>query len=246
MDRDLVIGLDNSTSATKAIAWTREGLPVAEHRVPIGIASPAPDWYEQDSEDWWNSACVALQGVLERVSPDRVAALSISNQRETFVPLAPDGQPVRPAIVWLDQRCREDVGWLSARVGANRIHEISGKPVDTAPVAYRLAWMLRHEPENYRRTARFTDVHGYLAWRLTGRFRTSWASADPLGLFDMRAKRWSEDILAAVELRSERLPEAVAPGTILGHAGEGAAGATSLRPGTPVAGTGTRKRAAAW
>lgn len=246
MDRDLVIGLDSSTSATKAIAWTREGLPAAEHRTPIGIASPAANWYEQDSEDWWNSACAALRGLLERVSPDRIAALGISNQRETFVALGDDGLPVRPAIVWLDQRCREDVGWLSARVGAHRIHEISGKPVDTAPVAYRLAWMLRHEPENYRRTARFTDVHGYLAWRLTGRFRTSWASADPLGLFDMRAKRWSEEILAAVELGSERLPEAVAPGTILGHVDDGAAAATSLRPGTPVAAGGGDGQAAGW
>jgi sugar (pentulose or hexulose) kinase len=133
--------------------------------------------------------------LLQRVAPGRIAAIGISTQRETFVPLAADGSPVRPAIVWLDQRCRDEVSWLSAQVGSGRIHEISGKPADLAPVAYRMAWMLRQEPEAYGRTAMFADVHAYLAWRLTGHFRTSWASADPLGLFDMRDKDWSGEIL---------------------------------------------------
>ena len=66
MDKDLVIGLDSSTSATKAIAWTRDGLAVAEGRSPIPLARPAANWYEQNPEDWWGSACIALRGLLER------------------------------------------------------------------------------------------------------------------------------------------------------------------------------------
>jgi sugar (pentulose or hexulose) kinase len=127
-----------------------------------------------------------LRDLLQQVSPGRIAAIGISAQRETFVPLAADGSPLRPAIIWMDRRCGDEVSWLSALVGRRRIHEISGKPVDLAPVAYRMAWMARQGSEAYRRTAIFTDVHGYLTWRLTGHFRTSWASADPLGLFDMR------------------------------------------------------------
>jgi xylulokinase len=234
MDKDLVIGLDSSTSATKAIAWTREGLPIAEGRSPIPLASPAANWYEQNPEDWWGSACAALRSLFERVAPGRIAAIGISNQRETFAPLAADGSPVRPAIVWLDQRCRDEVNWLSAQVGSGRIHEISGKPVDMAPVAYRMAWMLHREPEAYRRAAMFTDVHGYLAWRLTGHFRTSWASADPLGLFDMRAKAWSGEILKALEVHPTQLPVAMAPGTVIGSVNESAAALTTLPAGTPV------------
>jgi xylulokinase len=234
MDRDLVIGLDSSTSATKAIAWTREGHAVAEGRSPIPLASPAADWYEQNPDDWWNSGCAALRDLLGRVSPARIAALAISAQRETFVPLAADGSAVRPAIVWLDQRCRDEVGWLSGLVGERRIHEISGKPVDMAPVAYRMAWMLRNEPEQYQRTAMFADVHAYLTWRLTGSFQTSWASADPLGLFDMREKAWSAEILQALHLDAGQLPLAAAPGTVLGCVDENAAALTSLPAGTPV------------
>jgi xylulokinase len=234
MDRDLVIGLDSSTSATKAIAWTLQGLPLAEGRSPIPLTSPAADWYEQNPDDWWNSACAALRDLLERVSPARIAAIGISNQRETFVPLAADGRPVRPAIIWMDRRCHDEVTWLSEQVGSRRIHEISGKPVDLAPVAYRMAWMLRNEPDAYHRTAMFADVHGYLAWRLTGHFRTSWASADPLGLFDMRNKVWSTEILTTLQVKPEQLPLAVAPGTVVGHVNENAAALTALPAGTPV------------
>jgi xylulokinase len=234
MDKDLAIGLDSSTSATKAIAWTREGVSVAEGRSPIPLASPAPDWYEQNPDDWWHSAGAALRELLQRVSPKRIAAIGISAQRETFVPLAADGSPVRPAIIWMDRRCGGEVGWLSAQVGPDRIHEISGKPVDLAPVAYRMAWMLRHEPEAYRRTAMFTDVHGYLVWQLTGHFRTSMASADPLGLFDMRSKAWSGEILQALQVRPEQLPVTVAPGSVAGYVNERAAALTSLPAGTPV------------
>jgi sugar (pentulose or hexulose) kinase len=233
-DKDIVIGLDSSTTATKAIAWKPDGTIVGQGRSPIPLLSPAHNWYEQNPEDWWRSACDALRELLKQVDPASVAAISIANQRETFVPLAEDGQPVRPAIIWLDQRCKDEVAWLTARVGSDRIHQITGKPPDLAPVAYRIAWMLRHEEELFRRTAMFVDVHGYLAWRLTGCFRTSWASADPLGLFDMERRNWSPEVLEALDLSTERLPEAVRPGTVIGVVSESAADITSLIRDTPV------------
>ncbi len=232
--KDAVIGLDSSTTATKAIAWGQDGSILGAGRSSIPLASPGNNRYEQSPEDWWSAAVRALRELLRRVEPDRVAALAISNQRETFVPLGRDGKPVRPAIVWLDQRCGDEVPWLTGRVGGDRIHRITGKPPDMAPVAYRIAWMLRWEPELFRSATMFADVHSYLAWRLTGAFRTSWASADPLGLFDMREKQWSPVVLGALELRPERLPEPVSPGTVIGSVSEPAAAETGLAPGTPV------------
>ena len=232
--KDIVIGLDSSTTATKAIAWKPDGAVAGHGRSPVSLFSPACNWYEQDPEDWWRSACGALRELLQQVDPNAVAGISISNQRETFAPLAQDGRSVRPAIVWLDQRCEEEVAWLTDRVGSERLHRITGKPPDIAPVAYRIAWMLRHERELFRRTAMFTDVHAYLVWRLTGFFRTSWASADPLGLFDMERRTWSPEVLGALDLSPEQLPVAVRPGTVIGVVNESAANATGLRPGTPV------------
>ena len=234
MDKDLVIGLDASTSAAKAIAWTRDGVPLAGGRSAIPMSRPSANEYEQDPEDWWRSACAALRELLGQVDPARIAALAISHQRETFVPLAADGSAVRPAIIWLDQRARPYVDWLGSRVGERRIHEISGKPVDVAPVAYRLAWMLHREPEAYARAAAFADVQAYLALRFTGSLRTSWASADPLGLFDMRTRAWSPEILSALQLEASRLPECEPPGAVIGHVHRAASRATGLVEGTPL------------
>lgn len=234
IDKDLVIGIDSSTTATKAVAWKRDGTVAGIGRGPIPLASPANNRYEQDPEDWWRSTCEALGGLFQAVAPERIAAVGISNQRETFVPLGPQGVPVRPAIVWLDQRCDKEVAWLTGKIGGDRLHRITGKPPDMAPVAYRIAWMLRWENELFRATSMFADVHAYLVWRLTGEFRTSWASADPLGLFDMEGKVWSTEVMDALELRSEQLPKLAAPASILGEVSRSAAAATGLAPGTLV------------
>ncbi len=176
-NKDIVIGIDSSTTATKAISWTRDGLVAGVGRCPIPLDNPAHNHYEQNPENWWSSAKAALRQLLSQVSPERIAALAISNQRETFVPLDANGQPVRQAIVWLDQRCKDEVAWLCGKVGADNLHRISGKPPDVAPVAYRIAWMLRSEQRLFKSAKIFADVHSYLAWRLTGSFQTSWASA---------------------------------------------------------------------
>jgi xylulokinase len=233
-EKDIVVGLDSSTTATKAIAFSADGAVAGIGRSPIPLSSPAHNRYEQNPEDWWLSACAALRELSRQVDPGAIAALAISNQRETFVPLDGDGQPVRPAIVWLDQRCENEIAWLTERVGAENMHRITGKPPDLAPVAYRIAWMLRNEPELFGRTAMFADVHGYLAWRLTGMFQTSWASADPLGLFDMQRHEWSPQVLEALELKPQQLPQAVRPGTVIGAVSEQAAASTGLIRGTPV------------
>lgn len=232
--KDIVIGIDSSTTATKAIAWTRDGSVAGIGRSPIPLSSPGSNMYEQNPADWWLAASASLRELTAQVPPDRVAALAISNQRETFAPLDSKGEPVRPAIVWLDQRCGAEVPWLTGRVGAQRIHQISGKPPDMAPVAYRIAWMLRNEPELFRSTAMFADVHCYLAWRLTGCFKTSWASADPLGVLDMQAKKWSPEVLRALELCPEQLPQLAAPCTVLGQVSAEAAAQTGLAAGTLV------------
>lgn len=233
-ERPIVVGLDSSTTATKAIAWTLDGAVAGQGRSAIPLFSPAHNRYEQNADDWWRSACEALRQLCSQVKADDIAAIAIANQRETFVPLGADGEPVRRAIVWLDQRCEEEVEWLSGRVGGRMMHQITGKPPDVAPVAYRIAWMLRHEKARFRRTAMFADVHSYLAWRLTGQFQTSWASADPLGLFDMERREWSPEVLEALDLDPGRLPQAVRPGMVIGVVSERAAEATGLSRNTLV------------
>jgi len=94
--------------------------------------------------------------------------------------------------------------------------------------------MLHEEPDAYERSAVFTDVHGYLAWRLTGVRVTSWASADPLGLLDMQKRDWAPEILETLRLERARLPSLAPPGQMIGTVSESASQATGLATGTPL------------
>ena len=231
---DAVIGIDSSTQSTKAIAWSREGEALAEGRAPIPMEMPEPGHVEQRPEEWWESARIALRAVADQIDPARVAGLAISNQRETVAFFDAEGKSVRPAMVWLDERARGEVQAFSRRVGAERLHRITGKPVDMTPVAYRLSWMRRHAPEDLRRSALITDVHGSLAARLTGTATASWTSADPFGVFDIVAKEWSLPILHDLGLRPEQFAALARPGGRIGELTEAASRATGLRPGTPL------------
>lgn len=228
---DLVVGVDSSTTATKAVAFDAGGRPVASARHPHPTRRPQPGHAEQDPEDWWRGLCGCLDEIARGVGGQRIAAVALTHQRETFALLDARGQPVRPGILWLDERARPQVAALSARLGAARLHAITGKPPDPTPALYALAWLAEHEPAALRDTAQVVDVHAFLVGRLTGRAVTSTASADPLGLFDMAARDWSDALLAEIGLGRDQLPALVPPGTRLGEVVTGECG---LRPGTPV------------
>ncbi len=231
----VVIGLDSSTTATKALALDPGGQVLAAASQTIPLSSPQPNHYEQDPAHWWRAARLALRDITRQIDPARIKALAISNQRETFVPMGLDQRPLRPAIIWLDERCKEEVEPFASEFGKERLLKITGKPVDYAPVLYRLVWMKHQESARYKNIAMICDVHAYLVWKLTNEFRTSWASACPLGIFDLSRKEWSQPILDALSLIPEQLPAAFCPGTVLGQVTAEASAATGLVTGTAIA-----------
>ena len=126
----LVLGIDCSTTATKAIAWDRQGRAVAEGRTSFALDNPELDGWEQDAEDWWSATLAAIAECVRQLA-DRakeVRALCVAHQRETFVFTDASGKPLHPALVWMDARGRAHVQRAIDRVGAARLHDISGKP----------------------------------------------------------------------------------------------------------------------
>jgi len=228
MTRDLVIGLDSSTTATKAIAWDREGRALAEGRAPIALSNPQAGWFEQEADDWWASAQKAIRELLDKVAAERIAAIAISNQRESFAQFDKAGEALRPGTLWLDERGRSEIDRLVKAVGGKEIHRISGKPVDLTPCLYRCAWFEAHMPDIWQKTARTAEVHGVLVHHLTGEWVTSTASADPMGLIDMKAQDWSDTLLKAVGLTRAQLPKLAKPGEKIGPLTTSAAEATGL------------------
>jgi xylulokinase len=227
-----VIGIDSSTTATKAVVWDRDGRAVAEGRSELALALPRPGWHEQDPEDWWRSCVAAVRQALESVDGSEIEALCVTHQRETFACVDEQGRPVRPAIVWMDVRATDQV----AALGSDEIHRLTGKPPDTTPAFYKLLWLREHEPEALERTRWVVDVHAFVVHRLTGVWRTTTACADPLGLIDMQRGDWSDDLLARVGLSRERVPALVEPGEAIGELSLAAAERLGLAAGVPVVG----------
>ena len=188
---DLVIAVDSSTTASKAVIWDRRGQAVAEGRAGLPLLNPRPGWYEQRADLWWESTAQALRAATGQIDPRRLGALCITHQRESFVPVDEHCRPIRHAILWLDERSLAQVEAMDARFGNARIHQITGKPVAMTPSLYKILWLQEHDPEALRRAHKLLDTHAYLAWQLTGAWRTSWSCADPMGLVDMRSFSWS-------------------------------------------------------
>jgi xylulokinase len=232
--RDLVIGIDSSTSATKAIAWDSQGRVVAEGRAPIALNNPQPGWFEQDPGEWWSSTAAALQQVTAKIDAARIAALGISNQRETFGVFTENGTALRPGTVWLDERARAQQKRFGETFGAERVHAISGKPLDITPCLYRMIWLNEHEPSVIGGAKRLAEVHGYLTFKLTGEWATSTASADPMGVLDMQSRTWSKEILEAAGVDPALMLRLVPPGGQSGEVSGAAAAATGLKAGTPI------------
>lgn len=230
--KDYVVGIDCSTTATKAVVWDRQGREVAEGRATFDLSSPKPDWGEQNAEDWWESTKTALRRATQVVDTRRIAAIGITHQRETFVCVNEEDHPIRPAILWLDSRPREEV----ARYGSDRVHEITGKPPNPTPGFYKMLWLREHEPGALERAAKVVDVHAFLVHRMSGHWRTSWGTADPLGLVDMQSFDWSDELLDMVGLDREQMSEIYAPGEVIGELRDDVAREVGLPAGLPIVG----------
>jgi sugar (pentulose or hexulose) kinase len=232
--RDLVIGIDSSTTACKAVVWDTLGAPLSEGRAALPLLMSHPGWHEQPAAVWWDSCMEAIRAAVSRVDASRIVALCLAPQRETFVPVDAAGSPLRSAIVWMDERARDLLPTIDREYGAERIHRETGKPLSVNLTLGKIAWLRQHEPDVFARTARYLDVAAFLIHKLTGHYYTGWGCADPTGLFDMRTNCWDADLLAYLGVRVEQMPEAYPPGAAVGTVTPEAAILTGLPAGLPI------------
>lgn len=208
----LVLTVDCSTTAVKAVIFDAAGRTVSLVREPLALLSPQPGWHEQDAESWWRAARAAMtRAVAEVDDPGLIGAVCLTHQRESFVCLDEDDAPIRPAILWLDGRAARQIREL----GSTSIHATSGKPADITPSIYKLAWLKENEPQTLRRARRVGDVSAFLTLRLTGRWASSVASLDSLGLFELAHHGWAPELLDLAGVERGQLPDLVDAGELV-------------------------------
>ena len=143
------IGIDASTTATKALLIDEQGDVVAVAASEYGFATPQPLWSEQDPAFWWDGAVASIRQVMadSGVAPDDVQGIGLTGQMHGLVVLDAAGQVLRPAILWNDQRTGVECDEIRARLGKSRLIEISGNDALPGFTAPKIRWVQNHEPE---------------------------------------------------------------------------------------------------
>jgi D-xylulose kinase len=196
---------------------------------------PEPSWVEQKAEDWWNAICGSTKHVMKNLpKKEELVGITVTNQRETIVPVDTNGNPLRNALVWQDRRSTEECRWLLKNVGAEKIYDITGLTIDPYFSAPKILWLKEHESDLLNKTDKFLLVHDYIINKLTGRNITEHSNASRTMLFDLKQRRWSEELLSALEISEEILPEVQEPGSFVGELTTGAANETGLPSETHV------------
>lgn len=231
-----VLGMDVSTTATKALLVDESGAVAGVGNIEYPYDTPRPLWSEQDPAYWWDAAAGAIHKALEStgISPDEVVAIGLTGQMHGSVLLDATGDVVRPAILWNDQRTEEECDEIRRRVGKERLIEITGNDALTGFTAPKLLWVQRHEPENWERVRHVLLPKDYVRYRLTGEFAIDVADGSGTILFDLARRTWSAEILDALDLDPSFFPQTYEGPEVTGTLSATAAEATGLRAGTPV------------
>lgn len=219
MPEPLVLAIDLGTTALKCAVYDRTGRAVAQATQEYVLLTPHPSWVEVPCDTYWQALRTALAALWRDgdAAADDVAALSISAQGETLVPVAADGRPLRDAIVWLDNRAEAEAAELRDRFGAQRLYEVTGQPEMLAAwPAAKLLWLARHEPQVIEDTHKVLLLEDWLIHRLTGEHVTEGSLATSTCYWDFRAKRWWPEMLDAIGVSEAQLPALVEPGAPIG------------------------------
>jgi xylulokinase len=196
-----LVGLDVGTTGVKALAITPAGEVLASAEESYPLSTPHPGWAEQDPEDWWR----ASEAALARLGVD-AGNVGLSGQMHGLVCLDAEGHVLRPAMLWNDQRTAAECAEIEERVGLGRLIELTGNRALTGFTAPKLLWLRRHEPDVYARIHRIVLPKDYVRLRLTGEWAIDAADASGTLLFDVANRRWSAEVLDALELPAEWLP----------------------------------------
>ncbi len=238
--QDYILSIDNGTQSIRALIFDLHGKLIAKSRVPIkAYVSPQPGWAEQDPEFYWDTICKACHQLWATlpISKNRIQGVALTTQRATVVNLDHNGKPLRPAIVWLDQRRTESLRPVGGLWGL--AFRLSGM---TETVSYLQAeaeanWIKTHQPDIWKRTDKYLLLSGYLTYRLTGRFVDSTGCQVGYIPFDYKALTWAKSYdwkWRAVPVDPRLLPELIPPTDLLGTITPQAAEDTGIPEGLPL------------
>lgn len=231
------MGIDVSTTGSKALLIDSTGSVVAAASSPHTLSMPHSLWSEQDPHEWWLAAVNSISTVLKKtgIAPESVTAVGLTGQMHGLVLLDDSGNVLRPAILWNDQRTQAQCDEIHARIGRERFIQISGNLALTGFTAPKILWVAQNEPEIYAHTRHVLLPKDYIRYRLTGEFAMDKADGSGTVLFDLKKRDWSGEIMSALNIPGEWMPPTFEGSEFTGAVTASAASETGLAAGTRVA-----------
>ena len=237
MNREYFLGIDVSTTGSKALLIDETGVVVATASFPHTLQNPKPLWSEQDPREWWEAVCAAIRAVLQQagVTGPRVAALGLTGQMHGLVLLDEQGLVLRPAILWNDQRTQSQCDEIHRRIGREKFIQITGNVALTGFTAPKILWVQENEPEVYAKAKHVLLPKDYIRYRLTGDYAMDKADGSGTVLFNLQKRTWSAEVLGALDIPPSWMPVTFEGPVFTGKVTTSAASVTGLQAGTPVA-----------
>jgi xylulokinase len=235
-----VIGCDIGTSGTKAIVVSEKGKVLSKVTVEYPLSTPHPGWAEQDPTTWCFAALNAIAGAVKkaRVKASDVKALGFSGQMHSSVFLDKTGKVLRPALLWCDTRTHEECKEINRKVGIANLRKWVSNPALEGFTLPKILWVKKNEPKIYAQIAQVLMPKDYIRYRLTGSLATEVSDAAGTLYFDVKNRRWSKEILCALNIPLSWFPQVVESQDVCGRLTTSAAKALGLKEGTPIVGGG--------
>lgn len=232
----VLLGIDISTTGAKALLVAADGHVVGSATTPLTLSTPKPLWSEQNPYEWWDGVVASIRRVLAEtgVNPGAIAAIGLTGQMHGLTLLDEHGEVLRPAILWNDQRTGPQCDEIRRRLGKERLIQITGNDALTGFTAPKILWVQQNEPEVYAKARQALLPKDYIRYRLTGAYGCDKADGAGTILFDLKARDWSPEVLAALDIPAAWLPPTFEGPAITGRVSREAAAVTGLVEGTPV------------
>nr|WP_300893494.1 xylulokinase [uncultured Acetatifactor sp.] len=199
------IGIDLGTSAVKLLLMDSEGkiVNIVSREYPLYF--PHPGWSEQKPQDWYEQTILGIEELIQDVDKEQVAGISFGGQMHGLVILDEDDNVIRPAILWNDGRTGEETEYLNNVIGREKLSAYTANIAFAGFTAPKLLWVKNREPENFARIAKIMLPKDYIAYKLTGVHCTDVSDASGMLLFDVKNRRWSEEMCDICGIRVGQL-----------------------------------------
>ena len=229
-----ILAHDLGTSGNKATLFSEDGRLIGSRTVAYDAHYFNDTWVEQNADDWWDAVCQSSKALIAEsgVDPKDIAAVSFSGQMMGCLCVDREGRPLRPSIIWADQRAQKQVAQIEEKISQWDFYHIVGHRNTASYGIQKLMWIRENEPEIYEQTYKTLNAKDYIVFKLTGKFYTEPSDANSMACFDLNTFQWSERLIEYSGVDPDKLPE-IKPSTFAGG-GDGCVaniGCGSITPG---------------